>query len=126
MPFESSLIPKLEEISDPSIRYLGIINEQGRIQKIKSDLTLPKEKEDMLAMQIRLIHSMAGDLNDELGLVDNIVTLRGNSKFISIPISKEVITLVTDRKTPHHNIVKKIKKKISNFELQREPLVIQG
>ncbi len=89
------------------IELIGIINSQGRMMNLigNTDLNLPKGKKEMFLMKIALRNSMQKDFDEDLGPVSYCMTLRGNKKYISIPINNDKTILVITRKDVDHEQV---------------------
>ncbi len=91
------------------VNYVGVINAQGRmIEHASKTLYLSPEKLEILCMGIRLQHSMHADFDEDLGTVSHIVTERGRSKFISVPVSPYVIFAIASKGADHRPFVQKI------------------
>ncbi len=82
-----SLKPFLSKLG---VRYLGIINKQGRLEEevivSANDFDLSAEQKEMFFMTLRLQASMQNDFDDMLGSVWYNLIVRKNIKFLSMPI----------------------------------------
>ena len=91
------------------LEYVGVISSQGRIiEHASNDLKLSPEKLEMLCMGMRLQHSMQSDFDEDLGAVNYIVTERRNLKFLSLPISRNVLFAIAKKGTDHSKLIHKI------------------
>jgi hypothetical protein len=109
---EKDLADHLNSLLKYNLEYVGIINAQGRIlEQVSKNLTLSREKMEILCMGIRLQHSMHADFDEELGSVNHITTERSKLKFISIPIFSNVIIAITKKGTDHAPLIQKINSK---------------
>ncbi len=91
------------------LEYVGVINSQGRIiEHASTDLKMSPEKLEMLCMGMRLQHSMQSDFDEDLGEVNYIVTERRNLKFLSLPISRNVLFAIAKKGTDHSKLIRKI------------------
>ena len=99
-------------VINPEIHLVGIINNQGRMMNLigNTDLNLPKDKKEMFLMKIALRNSMQKDFDEDLGPVNYCMTLRGNKKYISIPINNDkTILVVASKDADHERIIADIK-----------------
>lgn len=91
------------------LEYVGVINSQGRIiEHASNNLEMSPEKLEMLCMGMRLQHSMQSDFDEDLGAVNYIVTERRNLKFLSLPISRNVLFAIAQKGTDHSRLIRKI------------------
>ena len=98
---------------ESGVEFVGIINNKGRmIDFIGTDFpVMPKDKRDMFFMKIALRNSMQRDFDEFLGPVNYCLTQRGDTKFISIPISGEkTVFVVTKNDVDHEDVIAKINK----------------
>ena len=98
---------------ESGVEFVGIINNKGRmIDFIGTDpLVMLKDKRDMFFMKIALRNSMQKDFDEFLGPVNYCLTQRGDTKFISIPISGEkTVFVVTKNDVDHEDVIAKINK----------------
>lgn len=101
------------------VELIGIINSQGRMMNLigNTDLNLPKERKEMFLMKIALRNSMQKDFDEDLGPVSYCMTLRGNKKYISIPINKDkTVLVVTKKDIDHEQVVVGIKQLIQHSQ----------
>lgn len=109
---ERDLADHLDSLLKYNLEYIGIINAQGRIlEQAPKNLTLSREKMEMLCMGIRLQHSMHADFDEELGSVNYITTERSKLKFISIPIFSNIIIAIVKKSADHTPLIQKINSK---------------
>ncbi len=99
--------------------YVGVINAQGRIVEHASKLLhLTPQKLEMLCMGIRLQHSMQSDFDEDLGGVNYIVTQRGNLKFVSMPVSSNVMLAIAKKDVDHSPLIQRMHSKQFADELK--------
>lgn len=109
---EKDLADHLNSLLKYNLEYVGMINAQGRIlEQAPKNLTLSREKMEMLCMGIRLQHSMHADFDEELGSVNYITTERSKLKFISIPIFSNIIIAIVKKNADHTPLIQKINSK---------------
>ena len=106
---EKDLEHQINSLLKYDLEYVGVINAQGRlVEHASKNLHISPEKLEMLCMGIRLQHSMQSDFDEDLGTVNYIVTERSALKFISLPISRNVLLAITKKGTDHGPLIKKI------------------
>ncbi|MDE2589574.1 MAG: hypothetical protein KGL95_07910, partial [Patescibacteria group bacterium] len=95
---EKDLEHHISSLLKYDLEYVGVINSQGRmIEHASKDLKISPEKLEMLCMGIRLQHSMQSDFDEDLGAVSYVVTERRNLKFVSMPISRDVLFAIAQK-----------------------------
>ncbi len=95
-------------IIKPDVELIGIINSRGRlIDSIGHGIIdIPEDKKEMFLMKIALRNSMQQDFDEDLGTVNYCMTLRGNTKYISIPATNgNTILAVTKKEANHEELV---------------------
>ncbi|HKU33161.1 MAG TPA: hypothetical protein VJR22_04885 [Candidatus Nitrosotalea sp.] len=106
---EKDLEHHISSLLKYDLKYVGVINSQGRmIEHASKDLIISPEKLEMLCMGIRLQHSMQSDFDDDLGAVSYVVTERRNLKFVSMPVSRDVLFAIAQKGTDHSKLVRKV------------------
>lgn len=99
------------------IEFACIINKHGRIEQNISNnaINLPKEKIEMFSMGACLQNSMQNDYNEEFGKVNYNITVRENSKFVSIPVHAGILLAKLDKASNPIVIVNKIMKIVKRW-----------
>ena len=106
---ENDLEHHISSLLKYDLEYVGVINSQGRmIEHTSKALKINPEKLEMLCMGMRLQHSMQSDFDDDLGAVNYVVTERRNLKFVSMPISRDVLFAIAQKGTDHSKLVRKV------------------
>ena len=113
---EKNLLSEIQSlVLETQIEYLGIINENGRLEDSmgRKELNLSREKKEMFFMQRRLGLSMENDFDNELGVVNYVVTERKDSKFVAIPVFSHIVLVIMNKGIDHIPVVKKIKTRLA-------------
>jgi hypothetical protein len=106
---EKDLAYYVDSLLKHGLEYVGVINAQGRIiEHASKTLSMSHEKFEMLCMGMRLQHSMQSDFDDEFGTVRYIVTERSDLKLVSIPVSRNVLFAIMQKKADHIRFIRKI------------------
>jgi hypothetical protein len=72
-------------------------------------IDMPEGKKEMFLMKIALRNSMQQDFDEDLGTVNYCLTIRGNTKYISIPVPNgSTILAVTKQEANHEELVEGI------------------
>lgn len=106
-----------------SVKFIGIINKLGRITDTFGfdSLDMPKDKKEVFFMKIALRNSMQKDFDDYLGTVNYCLTLRENTKYISIPISdNKTVLVVTKKDIDHEKVIDRINQMIHSKQILNE------
>lgn len=97
---------------DPKIRFVGIINERGRLIEggMKSGLTTFSSAKDdeMLFMELVLRVKMRQEFDTQLGKVKFAMALRDKVLEMSFPIDKHVLFVVSESDVDFGILPKKI------------------
>jgi hypothetical protein len=104
-------ISQKASIRNPDVKLVGIINKQGRmVESIgHGTIDLPESKKEMFFMKIALRNSMQQDFDEDLGTVNYCITLRGGTKYISVPAPNgNTILAVTKKESNHEALVEGI------------------
>lgn len=120
---------QIGSILNSKVEFIGIINQQGRIERTFSDndIGLSEEKKEMFCMGLRLQYSMQKDFEEDLGPVSYNITLRNGKKFVTFPFLSHTFLLIMTKNTNHHRVINKIKKMATNsMNVEHELLVIEG
>lgn len=106
-PSKSTLEKQMLEEVD----LVGVVDKLGRMHKFfgSKDISLSKDKKDMLFMQMALHSSMQHDFDEELGPTSFCLVQRDNLKFISRPISdNRTVFVVTRNNLDYESTMKKV------------------
>ena len=101
-------ISQKASIINPNVELVGIINSKGRmVDSIgRGIIDMPKDKKEMFLMKIALRNSMQQDFDEDLGTVNYCITLRGTTKYISVPAPNgSTILAVTKQEANHEELV---------------------
>lgn len=97
---------------DPKIRFVGVINERGRLvaggmkESIKS---LEDERDDeMIFMELALRVKMRKEFDEQLGSVKFALALRERILAISVPIDSDILYAVFEPDADYGTIPNKI------------------
>lgn len=101
MPYRQMLERWMAKVG---IKLFVIINKGGRIIDSfgNKDLSISKEKKDMLLMQMALQSSMQGDYNEEYGMVSSCIVQRNKLKFVCCPMGEGKSAIVVANKSTHN------------------------
>lgn len=99
---------------DPKIRFVGIINERGRLVAggmRENVVPLENEKDDeMMFMELALRVKMRRDFDAQLGKVRFALASRERVIAISIPLNDDILYIVTEPDGDYGGLPKKILK----------------
>ncbi len=99
---------------DPKIRFVGVINERGRLVAggMKENVEpLENEKDDeMIFMELALRVKMRKEFDKQLGPVNFAMASRERALAISIPINGDILYVVTESDADYGTLPKKILK----------------
>ena len=97
---------------DPKIRFVGIINEQGRMVSggMKENVEpLESEKDDeMIFMELALRVKMRKEFDKQLGQVNFAMASRERALAISVLINSDILYVVSEPDTDYGSLPKKI------------------
>jgi hypothetical protein len=104
----------------PGIRFVGVINSMGRLisGNYKKGITPTAEREQyMICMSHALELFMKKDLDEELGVLEYIVSKRKKVAIITIPIKDKLVLLSIEPKSKIEPIIEDIIQKINKSEI---------
>ena len=97
---------------DPKIRFVGVINEQGRLVTggMKENVEpLESEKDDeLIFMELALRVKMRKEFDKQLGHVNFAMASRERALAISIPINGDILYVVAESDADYGILPKKI------------------
>ncbi len=102
------LVSKKASIINPDVKLVGIINSRGKMTDSigTGTIDMSEDKKKMFFMKIALRNSMQHDFDEDLGSVDYCMTIRGNTKYISVPTRNgNTILAVTKQDADHEELV---------------------
>ncbi len=117
---ESAIPSKLADLPDNGIRHVMLINERGRIESMisKSEIHLPKEKQEIFSMGFRLHHSLLQEFDDEFGPVEQFVICRKMAKIVSIPLGPRSLIFIMDNRYDLESVIGNTEEKIHDLRIQ--------
>lgn len=97
---------------DPKIRFVGVINERGRLVAggMKENVEpLESEKDDeMIFMELALRVKMRKEFDKQLGPVNFAMASRERALAISVIINEDILYIVSEPDTDYGTLPKKI------------------
>ena len=97
---------------DPKIRFVGVINERGRLVAggMKNNVEpLESEKDDeMIFMELALRVKMRKEFDKQLGPVNFAMASRERALAISVIINEDILYIVSEPDTDYASLPKKI------------------
>ena len=105
---------------DPGIRFVGFIDDMGRLVyggMRLGKISLESETESVkIYMEFALISKLHTDFDSKLGEVVYSLTVRKKIKMLSFPISKHIIRLSLEKEADHEKIVNAVLAYLSGFD----------
>jgi len=104
---------------DKKIKFVGIINERGRLvaSEIKNTHVVSEKDEEMLFMELALRVRMRKDFEDRLGKVRYSMTVREGQVGMNFPIKTDFLYVATE---PDVDTIKLSHKIINAIKLQEK------
>lgn len=108
---KNDIFAKIRLLVGNEIRYLAMINKQGKIENIfGNEIVSSPQRKEMLGMSIRLQNSLQKDFDNEFGLANYTIIERKNLRFFLLPYLSYVILVITSKHVKPAHIINKIKK----------------
>ena len=108
---KNDIFGKVRSFLGKEIRYLAMINKQGKIENIFGiEIVSSPQRKEMFGMSIRLQNSLQKDFDNEFGLTNYTIIERKNLKFFLLPYLSYVILAITSKDVKPAHIINKIKK----------------
>ena len=108
---KNNIFYKIRTLLENEIRYLAIINKQGKIENtFGNEIVFSPQRKEMLGMSVRLQNSLQKDFDDEFGLINYTIIQRKNLRFFLLPYSSYVILAITSKHVKSTQVINKIKR----------------